>query len=233
MDSMTFNLSSELSELRKTLERDTAIGSMRIKPFQEIRSTFNGSQLNFSSQEKTSRLSHSELDELTVFDIPETSIRISIGSRAVGSLINGFASGNVYEKLEKIGRDMSNHRACAFASPVFLPPAEPAVVMKLVSEGMLQSSTTERIRSERELINGYKEAQEDLNYSAYISEVEELAAEFGNCVVAFARGKRIAVARDVTELIDKIPEEYDDEEILIQKVPDRALNIRESIRVSS
>lgn len=71
----------------------------------------------------------------------------------------------------------------------------------------------------------------DTNYRAFIDEVDTLSEEYGECVVAYARGKRIGLAQNLPELLASIPEEYDDDDILIQRIPTPSLTVRLPIRV--
>jgi hypothetical protein len=71
----------------------------------------------------------------------------------------------------------------------------------------------------------------DQNYRAFLAEAQTLGEECGRCVVAYARGKRIALAKNLSDLLVNIPDEYDEDDILIERVPSRSFLVRPPIRV--
>lgn len=71
----------------------------------------------------------------------------------------------------------------------------------------------------------------DPNYEAFLRDAKRLENEYGSCIVAYANGGLIAVAHDIKELEEKIPDKYWDAPILIQDIPERVLKMRKRLRV--
>ncbi len=75
------------------------------------------------------------------------------------------------------------------------------------------------------------ETATDLNYQAYIREAADLEKEYGNCIVAYHDGVRVAVGKDAKDLISKIPEEYKKRQLFIKHVPERKIHLRSPLRL--
>jgi hypothetical protein len=181
------------------------------------------------------------LEEYYLADIDEISIRVPYGNFGNRLLVERDISETHYKQLEEITKrtvkDLTFPYIRLHGVAVSLTPSDSTLLMKLAREGVVEKDSLRRGESREGSIAGeklypYNEAENDPNYRAYLADVETLCKERGECVVAYARGKRIAIGKDLAEVVSSIPEEYGGEDILIQEVPDRTINIRPPIRMS-
>jgi hypothetical protein len=127
-------------------------------------------------------------------------------------------------------------QASARMSPSTLTEAELLRFSKAAGYEAIQDTTDIELQHSSQSIienihTSEKQSESDANYRAYLVEAERLGEECGECLVAYARGKRIALANNLTELLARIPEEYDEDDILIQRIPPPSFSIRPPIRV--
>ena len=70
---------------------------------------------------------------------------------------------------------------------------------------------------------GYEEAMKDPNYRKYREEAPWLEKEFGRGFVAYANGERVAFAEDIDQLLDRVSALLGETNVLIQEVPEKAV----------
>ena len=181
------------------------------------------------------------LEEYYLTDIDEISVRVPYGSFGNRLIVEQDISETYHKQLEEITKsaikDLPVPHVRLHGAALSLTPSESTLLMRLAKEGVVEKVSLHRGEFQKpsitkEQIHPYDEAENDPNYRAYIADVETLRKERGECVVAYARGKRIAIGKDLAEVMSIIPEEYRGEDILIQEVPDRTINIRPPVRMS-
>lgn len=72
---------------------------------------------------------------------------------------------------------------------------------------------------------------DDLNYAAYLREVDELEKEYHGGLVAYADGKRVAVGKDPDDLLRKLPPESREAGLFIKDIPERIIRFRRPMRI--
>lgn len=158
----------------------------------------------------------------------------------IRAFVEGQSDERYFRQIEHLDQTLADNlqrtRANSFGSPTSLVSGKLTRFMRLADREFGRSSgrtRVEEIRLRRSRSLEHKEAEGDPNYKAYIAEATQLAAEQGACVVAYARGRRIAIGKSLRELKESIPAEYRREDILIQHVPDKEINLRGPTRVST
>ena len=68
-----------------------------------------------------------------------------------------------------------------------------------------------------------RDVEDDPNYRAWMAEREALWREYGNCVVAYSKGQRVALAKDLDEIFPLITDLMDAEAVLIQDISEKVI----------
>ena len=71
-----------------------------------------------------------------------------------------------------------------------------------------------------------REITNDPNHIAYLRDSDELESAYPGCIVAYMDGSRVAVAINVKELLQSIPQEYRSKSLFIKEIPDKIIEFR-------
>jgi len=234
MDDKFLNISSQVLSLKETLSSS----DLQLKTFRKSRTGRERGTPNVIKRASARRDTNYDADIIFV-GIPKLPVQVNNEEAIIHALVEGSSDERFYRQLESKARvsadSLQRTRAYSFGTPASLISSESAVLMRLAKETSENYSPDpaqgREIELGREQRQDDEESNSDPNYKAYLADVEQLTAEHGECVVAYARGKRIALGNTLAELKANIPEEYRNEDILIQRLPDKTITLRGTIRV--
>jgi CheY-like chemotaxis protein len=71
----------------------------------------------------------------------------------------------------------------------------------------------------------------DENYQAFLRDQPQLEAGFPGSIVAYANGRRVAIAQNSKDLISNLPPQYAQESLFIADIPETVIKMRRPMRV--